>query len=109
MKVEERKEVVRKTIEAVIVGRKCDVCGADIMPVKGPNVFTQYNYFVIHTHHHDWGNDSVDSHEYFDACCPECVMKFTNEYIKDAYDRMFNSHEIEIIHVRSLENGVWEE
>ena len=103
MKIEERKEVTHTTIESVIVGRKCDVCGNDIKPITYP--MRQYNYFVIHTHHSDWGNDSVDSHEYFDACSPDCVMKFSEKYVKDSYDRISNSKVIEISHVRRLEDG----
>lgn len=51
------------------------------------------------------GNDSIDSHEYFDACCPECAMKFAKDYIQDSFNRMFNSRTIEIKHVRSLSEG----
>ena len=67
LKIEERKEVTRTTVESVITGRKCDVCGEDVLPAKSnATVIEQFNYFVIHTWHHDWGNDSIDSHEYFD-------------------------------------------
>ena len=91
MKIEERKEVTRTTVESVLVGRKCDFCGKDVNP---------RNYFVIATHHSDWGNDSVDSWEYKDACCPECVMPFTQTYVADAYKNDCNTHVIEIRHVR---------
>lgn len=102
MKISERKEVTHVTVDEVIVGRKCDVCGKDIEKSRdGMN----YNYFVIHTHHCDWGNDSVDSHEYYDACCPECVMKFTKDYVEDSFVRMYNSKVIEIEHVRTLADG----
>ena len=32
-------------------------------------------------------------------------MSFAEKYIKDSFERMYNSKEIEIKHVRSLENG----
>ena len=99
MKITEKKEVTHVTVDEVIVGRKCDVCGKEIeKSYDGRN----YNYFVIHTHHSDWGNDSVDSHKYYDACCPACVMKFTKDYVEDSFVRMFNSKVIEIEHVRSI-------
>lgn len=101
MKITENKEVVRKQLEQVIVGRKCDICGKHIekMPMYG------YNYFLIHTWHMDWGNDSIDSHEYIDACSPKCALEYAENYISDAYSRPCNTHSIEINHVRTLEDG----
>lgn len=101
MKIIESKEVIRKQLENVIVGRKCDVCGKQIqqMPMYG------YNYFLIHTWHMDWGNDSVDSHEYIDACCAKCVMEYVEPYVSDAYSRPCNTHSVEIEHIRTLEDG----
>lgn len=106
MKITEQKEVVRKTVESVIVGRKCDVCDAEIKEfVFGGLPRGQYNYFVIHTWHNDWGNDSVDSQEYYDACSPECVMRFVKLYVEGAYKDVTNTMEIEISHVRCLADG----
>ena len=90
MKITEKREVTKKVIEDVLLGRKCDICGKQIEKIQSGF----YNYFVIHTWHHDWGNDSCESHEYKDACSPECVMNFTQTYISDAYVRPFNTHEI---------------
>ena len=100
MKITERREVTHVTVDEVIIGRKCDICSAEIKKER----YGKYNYFCIHTWHHDWGNDSVDSHEYEDACSPECVMKFTEQYIKDAH----GSESIEIKHVKALEEGACE-
>ena len=106
MKIEERKEIVKKTVESVIVGRKCDVCGSEITEfISGGLPRGQYNYFAIRTWHNDWGNDSVESHEYYDACSPECVMKFAKLYIEGAYKNVTNTHNIEISHVRCLADG----
>ena len=104
MKITEDKEVIKKRIESVIIGRKCDICGKPIEELRHYG----YNYFLIHTWHNDWGNDSIDSHEYKDACCPECVIKFTESYISDAYKKPINSRAIEIVHVRTLENGAYD-
>lgn len=100
MKITEKKEVTHVSVDEVIVGRKCDICGKNIEKRNG-----FYNYFVIHTWHHDWGNDSIESHRYKDGCCPECVMKFTQEYIEDSFANPLNSHEMEISHVRTLNDG----
>ena len=104
MRIIERKEVTHVEVEDVLIGRKCDICGKEILPLKEAYK-GQYNYFTIATHHNDWGNDSVDSWEYKDACCPDCVMTFTESYILKAYDRFTNSKEIEIKHCRTLGQG----
>lgn len=100
MKITEKKEVTHVSVDEVIVGRKCDICGKNIEKRNG-----FYNYFVIHTWHHDWGNDSIESHRHYDACCPECVMKFTQEYVGNSFADSFNTEEIEISHTRSLNDG----
>lgn len=106
MTITERKEVVKTEVEDVLIGRKCDICKKEILPIEeGKPYHGQYNYFVIHTWHSDWGNDSVDSHEYLDACCPECVNKYVENYIKAAYERVCNTKSIEINHARTLEKG----
>ena len=104
MKITERKEVTHVNVDEVIVGRNCDICGKGIYPSKDWDA--RCNYFVIHTWHNDWGNDSIESHEYFDACCPDCVMKFTQKYIKDSFEGMtHNTMKIEIAHARTLAEG----
>lgn len=106
MGIVETKEITHVEKEEKIVKRICDICNEEI---KLSNDGHSYNYFVIHTWHHDWGNDSVESHDYLDACCPDCVMKFTKDYIESAYERIYNTKEIEISHVRSLEAGAYGE
>ena len=101
MKIKRTKEVIKHSVEEVITGRKCDICGNDILPVNG----NTYNYFYIVTNHFDWGNDSIDSFEYFDACSPACVLKFVKESIEDAYDEYLNTREIKVIHVHDLKDG----
>ena len=102
VKITERKEVTHTVTEEVIIGRKCDICEK---PIEVSQDGLNYNYFIIHTYHYDWGNDSIESHEYMDACCPECVMKFTKKYIEDSFKRITNTRIVEIRHVRSLNEG----
>ena len=105
-KVETTEETVR---HETVVERKCDICKRMIEPIEivnwGGKQGKLYNYFTIHTWHNDWGNDSVDSHEYLDACRPECVMQYVAEYIGESYKHEVNTHEIEISHVRTMEDG----
>ena len=90
--------VRRRTLtESVVVGKTCDVCSKDIPPTSREFPRTMHPYYRISTHHNDWGNDSVDSYEYFHACSPACAMKFTEEYLKD-FDKQ-HSRCIEIEHV----------
>ena len=105
MQITERREVTRVQVEDVLIGRRCDVCGGEI--VKEAEFPHWYNYFVIRTHHSDWGNDSIDSLELKDACCAECALKYAGEYIRDAYKRVRDTETIEIEHVNSLEAGAY--
>lgn len=105
MKITERKKIVKEVIENVIIGRKCDICKREITPNPLNFSSKEYNYFLITTHHNDWGNDSCDSYEEYDACSPECVMAFTSKYVAEAYDKVYNTEIIEIEHIRTLEEG----
>lgn len=99
MKFTEIKEVVHR--EEVITGRKCDFCGKDITREEGK----PYNYLLITTHHHDWGNDSCDSYRERDCCSLECALPFIEEYLRETLGNVYNTKEIEIEHVMSLSDG----
>lgn len=81
--IEAKKIVVMRDY---IVGKKCDVCGKEILPTAIPHKYEEpfYDYYEITTHHNDWGNDSIDSYEHFDACSPDCAFKLWEEYIHDS-------------------------
>ena len=96
MRIEETKSVTTTSVQKVLIARRCDVC---------ENQIDDDNYFRIETYHNDWRNDSIDSHEEYDACCPECVMKFTENYVKEAYANKYNTRAIEVEHVRGLPSG----
>jgi hypothetical protein len=64
---------IEKTVSTeIIAGVKCDICGKEITG----------KYWRLTTHHHDWGNDSVDSYEHSDLCSRECINKALDDYIK---------------------------
>ena len=78
MDIKQEKEV--KRINKVVVGKKCDYCGADIEPSRDYHL--KY-YFSVITGHRDWGNDSHESRENKDACSLDCVKKAMDEYYTD--------------------------
>lgn len=88
MIITERKEITTTRLEEVPIAGKCDICGNDLLPVdkdKLPSHFRDrdrsiYDYYRITTHHHDWGNDSIESYKYTDCCCIECALKFIKLY-----------------------------
>ena len=104
MRITETKEVIHKQIEDVTVGRICDCCGKRIEVVRKLPFGDEYNFFHISTHHSDWGNDSIDSWESYDACSPECAVKMAEAYLSKSF-RGINTHEIQIEHARSLNDG----
>lgn len=83
-----------------IVGKKCDVCGKEILPTAIPHKYGEpvYDYYEVTTHHNDWGNDSVDSYGYFDACSPDCAYKLWEEYIHESAGTR-NSKCIKVEHI----------
>lgn len=63
----------------------CDVCGKKIFIFR-PNHSPRYaQYYYVTTGHHDWGNDSVDSMNNYEACSPECVNELVNLYYKRSH------------------------
>lgn len=109
MRITERKEVVRTEVKEVTIGRKCNICGGPIKEVRNGD----YNYFIITTHHYDWGNDSIESYQQYDACSTECALKFAKHYLDNAFKHHINTRTIEISHARSLDsrfsddNNIW--
>lgn len=104
MRVVETKETTKVVKEEITVKRICDNCGKEIAISHITGIGNQYNYFCITTHHHDWGNDSIESYESYDACCPTCALEMAEKYLSNAYPG-HNTKTIEIEHVRGLESG----
>lgn len=75
------KTVKYKIIKAI----KCDVCHKEISE----------KYWQLTTHHHDWGNDSIESYKYFDLCSRECINKKLDKYIKDCKNSCTEEFELE--------------
>lgn len=105
------KRITHTVISDLVYAKKCDICGKDIPPTKRSVPPTErFPFFEISTSHHDWGNDSIDSIEYMDACSPECAMKFAKEYLEKDFTKN-HSKEITIEHRNAwyLPEGIEEE
>jgi hypothetical protein len=63
--------------QEVTTGYECDVCGKKI------NGFPS-NWFHFNQHHDGWGNDSIDSYQYFDVCSPGCFLT----QLKESVDKL---------------------
>lgn len=59
----------------VVYRTTCDGCGKtrDNADLPGWHHFS--------SHHHEWGNDSIDSYEYHDACSFACYLVIVAERI----------------------------
>ena len=104
MRVVETKEVTKVVKEEATTKRICDNCEKEITISHITGYGNMYNYFRITTHHCDWGNDSIDSYETYDACCPKCALEMAEKYLTNAYPGC-NTKTIEIEHVRGLNEG----
>lgn len=74
MDIKETKEVTE--VKSVTVGHKCDNCGK----VHNGQFPDEWHHFS--SHHNEWGNDSIDSYEYYDVCSPECYVKKLTEVVE---------------------------
>lgn len=84
IKTEKHTVVDKHVVEAK---RYCDVCGAWI---TGP-------YWEVTRHHGDWGNDSIDSYEYWDCCSKKCVCDRFERYMHDS-ENGFNTQCFSVEH-----------
>ena len=103
----EMKERIRKSWDNVPVSAMCDVCGIDLVPTKKAQDETHvdlYNFYQITTHHYDWENDSVDSYNYFIACCPDCALKFMDKYLNKHF-KQYSTKKIEIERLDRLDQA----
>lgn len=85
------KKVVEQTVRPIEYIR-CDMCNKKILPCDTYKS-DKSDYIRVHTWHNDWGNDSVESHEYYDLC-KECAKEFVADYI----EHCDGSEELELEH-----------
>lgn len=75
------------------IGRKCDNCGKVYSNRNFPDEWHNFS-----SHHNEWGNDSIESYEYYDVCSPECyvekLIKVVDE-MSEIYDGKVDDMEIQ--------------
>lgn len=92
MEIRDKKEVTE--IKEVTIGYKCDVCGNVIDTKNFPD-----EWHMFSSNHNEWGNDSIDSYEYYQVCSPECYVKkfieIVDSEMEDRYDAKIDEMEIQ--------------
>lgn len=93
----DKKEIVSQIVYE-INGIQCDICSKVIRkPIHPERWFDKaFKYYIVQTHHNDWGNDSVESFEAFHVC-PECINQFVADYLNR--DQKTGCIDIETCHV----------
>ena len=81
MRKKEVKEIIRT--KNIIKEISCDQC-SNVICDSDTSKDSKITFFTAHTFHNDWGNDSVDSHNYVDICGLECLLEYTKDYFKEA-------------------------
>ena len=74
MEIRKIKNVTIETID----GYKCDCCKKIS---EGPGFPDSWHHFS--SHHDDWGNDSIDSFEYYHVCSVECYIEILKRIVDD--------------------------
>ena len=54
----------------------CDGCGKTVSE-------EQDDWYCFSSYHEDWGNDSIESQEYWDACSGACYLKVVRKVVDD--------------------------
>jgi hypothetical protein len=82
MDIQETKVITE--VKTVIVGYKCDNCGK----IHNGDFPDEWHHFS--SHHNEWGNDSIDSYEYYDVCSPECYVDKLTDVVESEMSGIHN-------------------
>ena len=96
------RKVMKEVEETVSSVGICDICGKEFNYVPWLGKEKRASYYHIRTGNYDWGNDSCDSVESRDACCDECLSRFTQEWLKNEDVIGSNTAYIEINKARHI-------
>lgn len=72
-----------KQLKEIENGIICDICKKTIREendYKSEFRTKMSHFYEVSTHHNDWGNDSIESYQYYDICSEECLFKFLKKY-----------------------------
>lgn len=61
--------------KTVTTSTTCDGCGL-VVDGEAPE-----DWVFVGTRHHDWGNDSHESCEVYDACSPACYFTVMSQFV----------------------------
>lgn len=80
-----RKKEVKEIIKTKNITKEisCDQC-LKVICDSDTNKDSTLSFFTGHTFHNEWGNDSIDSHNYIDVCGLDCLLKYTKGYFKES-------------------------
>lgn len=81
-------------VKKVVVSTTCDHCGkvAEGRKTYGGDRDTPEGWHHFWSGHSDWGNDSVEAHEDWDACSWECYVAIVRK-VFDEYNEWTKSHQ----------------
>lgn len=67
----------------VITRITCDHCGKSSPPDERSG-WTPHGWHHFDTHHGEWGADSIESYDYYDACSGRCFLQLLAKLHGDA-------------------------
>jgi hypothetical protein len=84
----------KSVVKQVVVSTTCDNCGKT---ERGPTTYsgdadTPVGWVHFHSYHNDWGNDSIESHEDWDACSWNCYLEVVRRIFDEYGDGKFGSN-----------------
>lgn len=69
------------------IGKICDCCGKE-----SRNEMEHNTWFHVNAHHSEWGNDSIDSYEWYDICSSQCYIdKMIAIFLKMRYWKNYSA------------------
>ena len=76
-------KIITKTVtNKETTGHQCDCCGKIHKGIAFPD-----DWHTFGTHHQDWGNDSIESHKFYDVCSVGCYAKSLSVIIDEDGER----------------------
>lgn len=83
------KEIKNKFTKVFETGCTCDICKKEI---KENSV-----YIRVNTGHREWGNDSIDSIQWYDICSTECLDKLYQQFKEKHYNTSYFAAEFDTL------------
>lgn len=78
-----------RVMKPVVYQTVCDGCGKTVEG-EPPEGWTDFS-----SHHSDWGNDSVDTHQDYDVCSWACYLTVVRRVFED-YETLWPERTLEV-------------